>query len=165
MIFQIHPLHTASHHLCLPLITHSGFEADDIIGTLAKQAENQNIQSLIATGDKDFAQLVSDRVHLIDTMKNTRLDPQGVSEKFGIAPELIIDYLTLAGDASDNIPGVEKVGPKTAIKWLSEYKSLQGIVDHASEIKGKVGENLRDSLDQLKPVSYTHLTLPTTPYV
>ena len=102
------------------------------------------------TGDKDFAQLVSDRVHLIDTMKNARLDPQGVSDKFGIVPELIIDYLTLAGDASDNIPGVEKVGPKTAIKWLSEYKSLQGIVGHASEIKGKVGENLRDSLDQLK---------------
>ena len=150
LVSQIQPLHTAIQHLGLPLITQSGFEADDIIGTLAKQAENQNIQSLIATGDKDFAQLVSDRVHLIDTMKNTRLDPQGVSEKFGIAPELIIDYLTLAGDASDNIPGVEKVGPKTAIKWLSEYKSLQGIVDHASEIKGKVGENLRDSLDQLK---------------
>ena len=149
LISQIHPLHTAIQHLGLPLITQSGFEADDIIGTLAKQAESQNIQSLIATGDKDFAQLVSDRVHLIDTMKNTRLDPQGVSEKFGIAPELIIDYLTLAGDASDNIPGVEKVGPKTAIKWLSEYKNLQGIVDHAVEIKGKVGENLRDSLDQL----------------
>ena len=149
LISQIQPLHTAIQHLGLPLITQSGFEADDIIGTLAKQAESQNIQSLIATGDKDFAQLVSDRVHLIDTMKNTRLDPQGVSDKFGIAPELIIDYLTLAGDASDNIPGVEKVGPKTAIKWLSEYKNLQGVVDHANEIKGKVGENLRASLDQL----------------
>ena len=150
LISQIQPLHAAIQHLGLPLITQSGFEADDIIGTLAKQAESQNIQSLIATGDKDFAQLVSDRVYLIDTMKNVRLDPQGVSDKFGIAPELIIDYLTLAGDVSDNIPGVEKVGPKTAIKWLSEYKNLQGVVDHASEIKGKVGENLRKSLDQLK---------------
>ena len=150
LISQIQPLHAAIQHLGLPLITQSGFEADDIIGTLAKQAENQNIQSLIATGDKDFAQLVSDRVYLIDTMKNVRLDPQGVSDKFGIVPELIIDYLTLAGDVSDNIPGVEKVGPKTAIKWLSEYKNLQGVVDHASEIKGKVGENLRKSLDQLK---------------
>ena len=149
LISQIQPLHTAIQHLGLPLITQSGFEADDIIGTLAKQAESQNVQSIIATGDKDFAQLVSDRVHLIDTMKNTRLDPQGVSDKFGIVPELIIDYLTLAGDASDNIPGVEKVGPKTAIKWLSEYKNLQGVVDHANEIKGKVGENLRASLDQL----------------
>ena len=149
LISQIQPLHAAIQHLGLPLITQSGFEADDIIGTLAKQAESQNIQSLIATGDKDFAQLVSDRVYLIDTMKNVRLDPQGVSDKFGIAPELIIDYLTLAGDVSDNIPGVEKVGPKTAIKWLSEYKNLQGVVDHASEIKGKVGENLRKSLDQL----------------
>ena len=149
LISQIQPLHTAIQHLGLPLITQSGFEADDIIGTLAKQAESQNVQSIIATGDKDFAQLVSDRVHLIDTMKNARLDPQGVSDKFGIVPELIIDYLTLAGDASDNIPGVEKVGPKTAIKWLSEYKNLQGVVDHANEIKGKVGENLRASLDQL----------------
>ena len=149
LISQIQPLHTAIQHLGLPLITQSGFEADDIIGTLAKQAESQNVQSIIATGDKDFAQLVSDRVHLIDTMKNARLDPQGVCDKFGIVPELIIDYLTLAGDASDNIPGVEKVGPKTAIKWLSEYKNLQGVVDHANEIKGKVGENLRASLDQL----------------
>ena len=149
LISQIQPLHTAIQHLGLPLITQSGFEADDIIGTLAKQAESQNVQSIIATGDKDFAQLVSDRVHLIDTMKNARLDPQGVSDKFGIAPELIIDYLTLAGDASDNIPGVEKVGPKTAIKWLSEYKNLQGVVDNANEIKGKVGENFRASLDQL----------------
>ena len=149
LISQIQPLHTAIQHLGLPLITQSGFEADDIIGTLAKQAESQNVQSIIATGDKDFAQLVSDRVHLVDTMKNARLDPQGVSDKFGIVPELIIDYLTLAGDASDNIPGVEKVGPKTAIKWLSEYKNLQGVVDHANEIKGKVGENLRTSLDQL----------------
>ena len=149
LISQIQPLHTAIQHLGLPLITQSGFEADDIIGTLAKQAESQNVQSIIATGDKDFAQLVSDRVHLVDTMKNARLDPQGVSDKFGIVPELIIDYLTLAGDASDNIPGVEKVGPKTAIKWLSEYKNLQGVVDHANEIKGKVGENLRASLDQL----------------
>ena len=149
LISQIKPLHSAIKDLGLPLIAQAGVEADDIIGTLAIAAEKKKISVLIATGDKDMAQLVSNKILMIDSMKEARLGPDEVKEKFGIGPELIIDYLTLAGDASDNIPGVEKVGPKTAIKWLSEYGNLQGIIDHAEHISGKVGENLRASLDRL----------------
>ena len=149
LISQIKPLHRAIKDLGLPLIDQAGVEADDIIGTLAIAAEKKKISVLIATGDKDMAQLVSNKILMIDSMKEARLGPDEVKEKFGIGPELIIDYLTLAGDASDNIPGVEKVGPKTAIKWLSEYGNLQGIIDHAEQISGKVGENLRASLDRL----------------
>ena len=149
LISQIKPLHRAIKDLGLPLIAQAGVEADDIIGTLAIAAEKKKISVLIATGDKDMAQLVSNKILMIDSMKEARLGPDEVKEKFGIGPELIIDYLTLAGDASDNIPGVEKVGPKTAIKWLSEYGNLQGIIDHAEQISGKVGENLRASLDRL----------------
>ena len=149
LISQIEPLHKAIKDLGLPLIAQAGVEADDIIGTLAIAAEKKQISVLIATGDKDMAQLVSNNVFMIDSMKEARLGPEEVKEKFGIGPELIVDYLTLAGDASDNIPGVEKVGPKTAIKWLSEYGDLQGIIDHAEQISGKVGENLRASLDRL----------------
>ena len=147
LISQIEPLHKAIKNLGLPLIAQAGVEADDIIGTLAIAAEKKQISVLIATGDKDMAQLVSDNICMIDSMKEARLGPSEVKEKFGIGPELIVDYLTLAGDASDNIPGVEKVGPKTAIKWLSEYGDLQGIIDHAEQVSGKVGENLRASLD------------------
>lgn len=149
LISQIEPLHKAIRDLGLPLIAQAGVEADDIIGTLAKEAEKQKISVLIATGDKDMAQLVTNNVCMIDSMKEMRLGPEEVKEKFGIGPESIIDYLTLTGDTSDNIPGVEKVGPKTAIKWLLEYGSLQGIIDHADQISGKVGDNLRASLDQL----------------
>jgi len=149
LIAQIEPLHQAIINLGLPLIAVDGVEADDVIGTLAMEAEKKNIKTLIATGDKDMAQLVTDNIHLIDTMKDTRMGPREVLEKFGILPERFIDYLTLAGDTSDNIPGVEKVGPKTAIKWINEYGSLEGVIQNADQIKGKIGDNLNAALDQL----------------
>ena len=149
LIAQIEPLHQAIINLGLPLIAVDGVEADDVIGTLAMEAEKKNIKTLIATGDKDMAQLVTENIHLIDTMKDTRMGPREVLEKFGILPERFIDYLTLAGDTSDNIPGVEKVGPKTAIKWINEYGSLEGVIQNADQIKGKIGDNLNAALDQL----------------
>ena len=149
LIAQIKPLHQAIINLGLPLIAVDGVEADDVIGTLAMEAEKKNIKTLIATGDKDMAQLVTDNIHLIDTMKDIRMGPREVLEKFGILPERFIDYLTLAGDTSDNIPGVEKVGPKTAIKWINEYGSLEGVIQNADQIKGKIGDNLNAALDQL----------------
>jgi DNA polymerase-1 len=115
---QIEPIHKIVRALGLPLISVSGVEADDVIGTLAEQASQENIPVLISTGDKDIAQLVNANITLINTMTNTTLDPAGVKEKFGVHPHQIIDYLTLVGDTSDNIPGVDKVGPKTAVKWL-----------------------------------------------
>ena len=149
LIAQIEPLHQAIINLGLPLLAVDGVEADDVIGTLAVEADRRNVKTLIATGDKDMAQLVTENIHLIDTMKDHRMGPKEVEEKFGIAPDRFIDYLTLAGDTSDNIPGVEKVGPKTAIKWISEYGSLDGVIQNADQIKGKVGENLVSALDQL----------------
>ena len=149
LIAQIEPLHQAIINLGLPLIAVDGVEADDVIGTLAMEAEKKNIKTLIATGDKDMAQLVTDNIQLIDTMKDIRMGPREVLEKFGILPERFIDYLTLAGDTSDNIPGVEKVGPKTAIKWINEYGSLEGVIQNADQIKGKIGDNLNAALDQL----------------
>ena len=149
LVVQIEPLLTAIQNLGLPLIRIQGVEADDVIGTLARQAENNNIQTLIATGDKDFAQLVSERIKLIDTMKNITTDQSGVLDKFGLRPEQIIDYLALAGDPSDNIPGIPKVGPKTAAKWLQQYTDLNGVIKHADEIAGKVGEALRTSIPDL----------------
>ena len=149
LIAQIEPLHQAIINLGLPLIAVDGVEADDVIGTLAMEAEKKNIKTLIATGDKDMAQLVTDNIHLIDTMKDIKMGPGEVLEKFGILPERFIDYLTLAGDTSDNIPGVEKVGPKTAIKWINEYGSLEGVIQNADQIKGKIGDNLNAALDQL----------------
>ena len=149
LIAQIKPLHQAIINLGLPLIAVDGVEADDVIGTLAMEAEKKNIKTLIATGDKDMAQLVTENIHLIDTMKDIRMGPREVLEKFGILPERFIDYLTLAGDTSDNIPGVEKVGPKTAIKWINEYGSLEGVIQNADQIKGKIGDNLNAALDQL----------------
>ena len=149
LIAQIEPLHQAIINLGLPLIAVDGVEADDVIGTLAMEAEKKNIKTLIATGDKDMAQLVTENIHLIDTMKDIRMGPREVLEKFGILPERFIDYLTLAGDTSDNIPGVEKVGPKTAIKWINEYGSLEGVIQNADQIKGKIGDNLNAALDQL----------------
>ncbi len=147
---QIEPLHRIVRALGLPLLMVEGVEADDVIGTLAVQAAEQGMETLISTGDKDMAQLVNDHITLVNTMTNTRLDREGVIEKFGIPPERIVDYLALVGDTSDNIPGVPKVGPKTAVKWLTQYGSLDEIIAHADDIKGKVGENLRANLDQLR---------------
>jgi len=149
LIIQIEPLLTAIENLGLPLIRVNGVEADDVIGTLAKEAEQRGMNILIATGDKDFTQLVSDKITLLDTMKNRLTDRSGVIEKFGLPPEQIIDFLTLSGDASDNIPGVPTVGPKTAVKWLQQYSSLAGVIEHAEEISGKVGEALRETIPRL----------------
>ena len=155
---QIEPLHNIIRALGIPLLMVDGVEADDVIGTLAAQATQQRLDTLISTGDKDMAQLVNQHVTLVNTMNDTVMNPDGVLEKFGIKPEQIIDYLALVGDSVDNIPGVPKVGPKTAVKWLNDYGSLDNIVEHADEIKGKVGENLRSSLDQL-PMSYQLATI------
>lgn len=144
---QIEPLHQLIRAMGLPLIMESGVEADDVLGVLAQHAAKQGFHVIISTGDKDMAQLVTDQISLEDTMKNVRMDVQGVIDKFGVKPEQIIDYLALMGDSSDNIPGVPKVGPKTAAKWLQEYQTLDNLIAHADDIKGKIGENLRASLD------------------
>ncbi len=149
LVTQIQPLHELIRALGIPLIMIEGVEADDVIATLARQAANKNIKTIVSTGDKDLAQMVNDRIHLINTMSNTYFDPEGVIKKYGVPPEQIIDYLTLMGDNADNVPGVPKVGPKTAVKWLNEYGSLDQIIACADEIKGKVGENLREFLPQL----------------
>ena len=146
---QIEPLHNLIRAMGLPMLIIDGVEADDVIGTLAKQSTEAGMDCLISTGDKDMAQLVNKHVTLMNTMDNTTMDSQGVVDKFGIPPELIIDYLTLMGDSSDNIPGVPKVGPKTAVKWLTQFGSLDDVISNADSIKGKVGENLRDFLEQL----------------
>ena len=146
---QVQPILDAVTAMGLPLLRVEGVEADDVIGTLCTQGSERGINVLVSTGDKDMAQLVNDHVTLINTMSDTTMDRDGVIEKFGVAPEQIIDYLALMGDTSDNIPGVPKVGPKTAAKWLNLYDSLDGVIEHADEIKGKVGESLRDSLPQL----------------
>ena len=152
---QIAPLHEAIKALGWPLIVEEGVEADDVMGALAKQAEREGMRVIISTGDKDMAQLVNEHVTLVNTMPNAYrkgdevLDIAGVEAKFGIPPERIVDYLMLIGDSSDNVPGVEKVGPKTAVKWLKQYGSLDNIVAHADEITGVVGENLRRALPWL----------------
>ncbi|MFV2005406.1 MAG: DNA polymerase I [Gammaproteobacteria bacterium] len=146
---QIEPLHELVEALGFPIIVVPGVEADDVIGTYAKHATEQNIDTLISTGDKDLAQLVNPHVTLINTMNNLLLDEAGVVEKFGVPPDTIIDYLALMGDTSDNIPGIPKVGPKTAAKWLTQYDSLDNLIAHADEIKGKVGDSLRENLGLL----------------
>jgi DNA polymerase-1 len=146
---QIEHIHSAVRGLGLPILMIEGVEADDVIGTLAKTAAGEKKSILISTGDKDLAQLVDEHITLVNTMTDTYLNPITVKEKFGIPPELIVDYLALIGDTVDNIPGIPGVGPKTAVKWLIEYGSLEGVVTHANEIKGKVGDNLRASLAQL----------------
>jgi len=147
--------------LGLPMLQVAGVEADDVIGTLTKQAEAAGLPVLIVTGDKDMAQLVNEQVHLLDTMKERRMDPAGVLEKFGVPPDRIIDYLALVGDTSDNIPGVPGVGPKTAAKWLTQYGSLAAIMEKAAEIGGKVGDNLRAALP-LVPMSRQLATIHCT---
>ncbi len=146
---QVGPLLEAIEAMGLPLLRIPGVEADDVIGTLATRASDAGIRTIISTGDKDMAQLVTDSITLMDTMKNRTMDATGVKEKFGVTPEQMIDYLALVGDSSDNIPGVPKVGPKTAAKWLQEYGSVENIKANADAIKGKVGESLRASFDQL----------------
>ncbi len=146
---QVEPLHILIRAMGLPLLMIEGVEADDVIGTLATQAAAAGHDVLISSGDKDLAQLVDDHITVIDTMSNMRFHRQGVIEKFGVPPELIVDYLTLVGDKIDNVPGVPGCGPKTAVKWLKTYGSLEGVIAHADEIKGKVGENLRAALDWL----------------
>lgn len=147
---QTQPLLDMVQAMGLPLLRISGVEADDVIGTLAVNAANDNIDVLISTGDKDMAQLVSPHISLVNTMTNSRLDREGVKAKFDVYPEQIIDYLALIGDTSDNIPGVPKVGPKTAAKWLAEYKTLDNLLGHANDITGKVGESLRENLSTLE---------------
>ncbi len=146
---QIAPLKEAIVAMGWPLIEVSGVEADDVIGTLARRAEQAGMRVVISTGDKDITQLVTPQVTLVNTMSNEKLDVAGVEQKFGVPPERIIDYLTLIGDAVDNVPGVPKVGPKTAVKWLAQYGTLDNIVRSAADIGGAVGENLRKSLDWL----------------
>lgn len=147
---QIAPLHELIIAMGLPLIIHEGVEADDVIGTLSVYASKHGIKTLISTMDKDMAQLVNDNVTLINTMSDRVLDIAGVHEKFSVAPSQMVDYLALMGDTSDNVPGIPKVGPKTAATWLEKYQSLDNIVAHADDITGKVGENLRAHLADLK---------------
>ena len=147
---QVQPLLDAVAAMGLPLLRIAGVEADDVIGTLAKQAAEAGYDVLISTGDKDMAQLVGPRIGLVNTMSNTRLDREGVKAKFDVFPEQIVDYLALLGDSSDNIPGVNGVGPKTAAKWLNQYQTLDSLIAHAASITGKVGENLRSELPALE---------------
>jgi len=158
LVCQIQPLHNLIRAMGVPLLMVDGVEADDVIATLSRQAANKGIKTVVSTGDKDLAQMVNDHIHLINTMSDVYLDPAGVKEKFGIPPEQIIDYLSLMGDTADNVPGVPKVGPKTAVKWLNQYGSLDAVIAHANDIKGKVGENLREFLPQL-PLSRELVTL------
>ena len=133
----------------IALVSVPGVEADDVIGTLAVEASKRDFHTIIISSDKDLAQLVDERVEMVDTMKKTRLDADGVTEKYGVRPDRMVEYLALMGDSSDNIPGVPGVGPKTAVKWLTEFGSLEQIVAHADQISGKVGESLRENLEQL----------------
>ncbi|MBK1889133.1 DNA polymerase I [Undibacterium sp. 14-3-2] len=146
---QIEPIHEAVKAMGWPILMVEGVEADDVIGTLAVEATARGLNTIVSTGDKDLAQLVNPHVTLINTMSNEKLDEAGVLAKFGVPPERIIDYLTLIGDTVDNVPGVTKCGPKTAVKWLAEYDSLDGVIANADKIKGVVGNNLRAALDWL----------------
>ncbi len=155
---QLAPMRETIEALGWPCVVVSGMEADDVIGTLAAHASARGVKTMVSTGDKDLAQLVNDQVTLVNTMSNERLDIAGVKEKFGVPPDRIIDYLALMGDTVDNVPGVEKVGPKTAAKWIAEYGSLDGVMANAANIKGAVGENLRKALDWL-PTGRTLVTV------
>jgi DNA polymerase-1 len=155
---QIEPIQNIIRLMGLPLVIVEGVEADDVIGTIALASAQQNRSVVISTGDKDMAQLVNEHVTLINTMTDTKMDSEGVVEKFGVRPDQIIDYLALVGDTSDNIPGVPKCGPKTAVKWLTSYESLNGVMENADDVGGKVGEYLRESLKHL-PMSYQLATI------
>jgi DNA polymerase-1 len=172
---QIEPLHQAIAAAGWNILAQEGVEADDVIGTLVQQAAQDGARSIVATGDKDLAQLVNEHVTLVNTMSNETLDVPGVSAKFGVPPERIVDYLTLTGDVVDNVPGVEKVGPKTAAKWLGKYGTLDNLLQHADEIGGVVGENLRKAIGWLPqarrlltvkcdvqlPLAYSELVAPS----
>ena len=160
LVCQIEPLHEIICALGVPLLLIEGVEADDVIATLATTAARAGMRIVISTGDKDLAQIVDDDIHLFNTMNNARYDPAGVLEKYGVPPERIVDYLALVGDASDNVPGIPKVGPKTAVKWLGEHGSLDAIVKNAGSFTGKVGSNLREHLAQI-PLSKQLVTLKT----
>ena len=157
---QVEPLLDTVKALGWPIVVVDGVEADDVIGTLVRSAEAKGWDSVISTGDKDLTQLVTERVLWVNTMSNDRLDPAGVKAKFGVPPELIVDYLALMGDAVDNVPGVDKVGPKTACKLIEQYGSLEGVIAHAHEVKGVVGENLRKVAEWL-PTGRKLLTVKT----
>ncbi len=149
LVQQIEPINQIIEALGIKLLSIKGVEADDVIGTLAKEASEVGLNTVISTGDKDMTQLVNKHIRVVNTMSNELLDEKGVEDKFGVKPKLIVDYLALVGDSSDNVPGVEKVGPKTAVKWLIEYGSLDEIIKNAEKISGKVGENLRNGMSQL----------------
>src|SRR6267154_2892787 len=162
---QIAPIHEAVQALGWPILEIPGVEADDVIGTLAERARREGMRIVIATADKDLAQLVDDQVQLLDSMSRDggpgrRFDRDGVVARFCVPPERIVDYLTLVGDSVDNVPGVEKVGPKTAVRWLNEHGSLDGVLAHAGQIGGVAGENLRKALDWL-PTARTLVTVRT----
>ncbi len=159
LLSQVEPLYAMIRAMGLPLLQVPGVEADDVIGTLAKQASAQGMRVIIATGDKDMTQLLVDaNITLLDTLKNTVTDAAGVQEKFGVPPERMVDYLALVGDTSDNVPGVAGVGPKTAARWLQQYGSLDEIIAKAAAIPGSVGEKLQAGLEQL-PLSRRLVTL------
>ncbi len=149
LVSQIEPIHKIIELMGIKLIMISGVEADDVIGTLAEQARKKKLDTVISTGDKDMTQLVCENVSVVNTMTGELLNESGVKKKFGVPPEHITDYLALIGDKSDNVPGVEKVGPKTAVKWLDEYTNLKNIIKNSENLGGKVGENLRSSIDTL----------------
>ena len=150
LVLQIKPIHEIVKALGIKLLMVEGVEADDVIGTLAFQAQERKLDTVISTGDKDMTQLVCKNVKVVNTMKDELLDINGVKRKFGVLPEQIVDYLALIGDSSDNVPGVDKVGPKTAVKWIQEYQNIETIIKNAENITGKVGENLRNGITQLK---------------
>ncbi len=158
LVRQIEPIHEVVRAMGWPILMIEGIEADDVIGTLAVQAAAQGLSTVVSTGDKDLAQLVNDHVTLVNTMSSETLDRTGVITKFGVPPERIVDYLALVGDTVDNVPGVEKVGPKTAVKWLTQFESLDGVITHAADIGGVVGENLRRAMDWL-PQARTLVTV------
>jgi len=149
LVQQIEPIHKIISLMGIKLIMIPGVEADDVIGTLAEQARQKKLNTVISTGDKDMTQLVCENVSVVNTMSGELLDESGVLKKFGVGPELITDYLALIGDKSDNVPGVDKVGPKTAVKWLNEYSDIHGVKENSESIGGKVGENLRSSIEML----------------
>ena len=155
---QIEPIHALVDAMGIPRLVVPGVEADDVIGTLATQASAIGVHTNMSTSDKDMAQLVNETVTMVNTMDGGVLDPAGVQEKFGVPPQRIIDYLALIGDTSDNVPGIPKVGPKTASKWLALYDSIDGVVESADQIKGKVGESLREHMHQI-PLSRELVTI------
>ncbi len=160
LVRQIEPIHEAVRAMGWPILMVDGVEADDVIGTLAVQAAAVGMNTVVSTGDKDLAQLVNAHVTLINTMSNEKLDEAGVLAKFGVPPNRIVDYLSLIGDTVDNVPGVAKCGPKTALKWLTQYDSLAGVIEHAADIGGAVGENLRQALPWL-PQARVLITVKT----